>query len=163
MLGVKNKDNPFYHGGTTLLAKSIEVVGDIKFSGTLEVEGKVTGNIYAVAGESAQVNVRASGEVIGEVSAPRVMINGHVTGDVHAQDHLELAAKSIVNGNVHYQVIEMVKGAELNGGLVHITPDVGGSAESLRKAEPQSDSSGSDQSAVKKNNKLEKSAAAPSS
>lgn len=120
MLGGKNKDNQFATGGTTLLAKSVEITGDIKFGGTLEVEGSVKGNVFAAADSDAQVNVRDRGLVEGEIRAPKIMINGHVTGDVYSDKHLELAAKAVVNGNVHYKVIEMVKGAQVNGSLVHI-------------------------------------------
>src|SRR5690606_28481521 len=94
--------------------------GDIKFDGHLEVEGTVTGNILADEATNARVRVLERGVVKGEVRAPYVVINGHVTGDVHATKHLELAAHAVVNGNVHYQVIEMVKGAQVNGNLVHI-------------------------------------------
>ena len=48
-----------------------------------------------------------------------VIINGNVKGDVHCSDHVELAGKANVDGNVHYNLIEMVKGAQLNGNLVY--------------------------------------------
>jgi hypothetical protein len=34
-----------------------------------------------------------------------------------------LATKAVVNGNVHYALIEMVMGAEVNGSLVHGQPE----------------------------------------
>lgn len=105
--------------GTTLLARSVEILGDVKFAGHLEVEGKVVGNIYAEAGSDARVRVLNKGVVEGEIQAPNIVINGHVTGDVRATKHLELAANAVVNGNVYYHVIEMVKGAQVNGKLVY--------------------------------------------
>ncbi|WP_369809176.1 polymer-forming cytoskeletal protein [Oceanicoccus sp. KOV_DT_Chl] len=48
-----------------------------------------------------------------------MIINGEVLGDVHCDQHVELAAKASVEGNVHYNLIEMVKGAQLNGNLVY--------------------------------------------
>ena len=121
MFGNKNKDNVFASGGTTLLARSVEIVGDIKFGGNLEVEGVVTGNIYAQSETDARVRIMEKGQVNGEISAPKIIINGYVTGDVYSTKHIELAANAVVNGNVHYNVIEMVKGAEVNGNLVHLT------------------------------------------
>lgn len=121
MIGGKKDKDHFAAGGTTLLARSVEVHGEIRFGGTLEIEGKIIGNVYAESASDAQVNVR--GEVEGEISAPKVMINGQVHGDVYCSKHLELAAKAIVNGNVHYSVIEMVKGAQVNGSLVHISEE----------------------------------------
>jgi cytoskeletal protein CcmA (bactofilin family) len=42
-----------------------------------------------------------------------------VTGDVHSEEHIELAPKAKVNGNVYYKLIEMAMGAAVNGSLVH--------------------------------------------
>jgi len=139
MLNNKKKSDPFAKGGTTLLAESVEVEGNIKFSGTLEVEGRIEGNIYPADIDSAQINIRATGHVNGEMSAPKIMINGHVTGDVYASSHLELAASAKVTGNVHYSVIEMVKGAQVNGSLVYIDPNQSSRAEAKADAKNAKD------------------------
>ena len=55
----------------------------------------------------------------GEIKVPSVIINGLVEGDVHSTQHLELAAKARVIGNVYYHLIEMVMGSEVNGSLCH--------------------------------------------
>lgn len=118
MFGSK-KNTPFANGGHTLFDRAVEIHGTVKFAGTLDIEGKVFGDIMAVDGSDALVRVREQGAVEGEISAPKVMINGTVKGDVHSSKHLELASKAVVHGNVHYSVIEMVKGAEVNGNLIH--------------------------------------------
>jgi cytoskeletal protein CcmA (bactofilin family) len=105
----------------TLISKSTTLNGEVHFGGALEIEGKVYGNIYANFGaDSAQVRVCESGLVRGEIRAPRVVINGLVEGDVYVSDHLELAAKARVHGDVYYERIEMVMGAEVNGVLHHV-------------------------------------------
>jgi cytoskeletal protein CcmA (bactofilin family) len=45
-----------------------------------------------------------------------------VEGDVYSSEHIELAAKARVIGNVYYHLIEMVMGSEVNGSLYHRTP-----------------------------------------
>ena len=140
MFGSK-KNDPFAKGGHTLFDQALEVSGDVRFSGTLDIEGTVNGNVYAVDMENALVRVRENGCINGELKAPRVLINGKVNGDVYAAKHLELAAKAEVNGDVHYHVIEMVKGSMVNGRLVNMAETVtdtisrGASAE-LDVAEP---------------------------
>ncbi len=104
---------------TTLISKATELTGDLHFSGVLEVEGKIRGNIYADEDSSAEVRIRESGLVQGEIKVPSVIINGLVEGDVHSSQHLELAAKARVVGNVYYHLIEMVMGSEVNGSLTH--------------------------------------------
>lgn len=118
--GKKDKVSRGATGGTTLLARSAEIHGDVRFAGHLEVEGRIVGNVDAEDGTDARVRVLDKGIVEGEIRAPNVVINGQVTGDVRATQHLELAANAVVNGNVYYQVIEMVKGAQVNGNLVHV-------------------------------------------
>lgn len=104
---------------TTLISKATEITGDIHFSGALEVEGKVFGNIYADDDSTAEVRVRETGLVHGEIQSPLVIINGMVEGDVYSSNHIELAAKARVQGNVYYHLIEMVMGSEVNGSLSH--------------------------------------------
>lgn len=96
------------------IARDSEVVGDIVFVGGLHVEGRVTGNILSDEG-----TLHVHGEVLGEIRVPHVVINGHVTGNVYASEHIELAARAVVNGNVYYKSMEMMLGAQINGGLLH--------------------------------------------
>lgn len=104
---------------TTLISKDTTIVGDINFSGDLEIQGQVTGNIIAKSDAAALVRIVDGGKVEGGIHAPKVIINGTLIGDVHASEHIELAAKACVQGNVHYSLIEMVKGAQVNGSLLY--------------------------------------------
>lgn len=104
---------------TTLIAKGAEVVGDITFTGDIEVQGVVKGNIHAKPDSGATLRVVEGGRVEGEIHVPKVIINGEVSGDIHSAVHIELAAKAHVDGSVHYTLIEMVKGAQVNGNMVY--------------------------------------------
>ncbi len=106
-------------GATTLISKLTEVSGDLQFSGNLEIEGSFHGNIVA-KGSNASLRILHEGKVIGKIQVPVVIINGHVDGEVHASKHLELAAKATVKGNLYYQYLEVVKGAQVNGKMVHV-------------------------------------------
>ncbi len=124
MLGGKDGKSTFSSSNsTTLVSADTEIVGDIKFSGNLDIEGTVRGNIVAVDGKDAVVRVVDKGLVEGEIRAPSVIVNGAVTGDVHSSKHLELASKARVQGNVHYALVEMAIGAEVNGSLTHAADD----------------------------------------
>ena len=130
MLG--SKKGRFGVGGTTtLIARDTTLVGDVHFSGCLEIEGLVQGNIIADPGKDAVVRVVDKGRVEGEVRAPTVIINGLVEGDVFSTKHLELAPKGRVHGNVHYVLLEMAAGSEVNGSLTHSV-----AAEALKEKSP---------------------------
>ena len=122
MFGRKDKKNQFAAGGHTLLDHALEITGAVHFGGTLDIEGTVNGDISAEAGAEAILRLRDRGLVQGKIEAPKLIINGRVEGDIFCSEHLELAENAIVNGNVHYAIIEMVKGAQVNGNLVHINP-----------------------------------------
>ena len=120
MLGGK-KSGFGVSGATTLISRETVVKGDLHFTGNLDIEGLVQGNIIAEKGKDALVRVVDKGRVEGEIHAPSVLINGEVQGDVHSSRHLELAAKGRVMGNVYYTLLEMAAGSEVNGSLSHLT------------------------------------------
>jgi cytoskeletal protein CcmA (bactofilin family) len=124
---------------TTLIAAGTEIQGNIKFTGNLEIEGKVLGDVSADDSGVATVRVLEYGEVEGNLRVPTVIVNGTVKGDVFASEHIELAAKAKVSGNVHYSLIEMVKGAQVNGNLVY-NGDRGAQVTSIQGAKAVSGS-----------------------
>jgi cytoskeletal protein CcmA (bactofilin family) len=99
----------------SLLCAAAKVVGDIHFSGDFYLEGTLKGNIYTEEGKPAKLIVTETGVVEGDIHASNAVINGHVRGTIYSSKHIELAAKAVVEGAIHYQSIEMVKGAQLKG------------------------------------------------
>ncbi len=114
-----SKKNSATNSDHTLVSRGTKVVGDIHFVGELQIEGTVIGNVIAEGGKDARLVIHHKGLVEGEVRAPSAIINGNVHGDVRSDQHLELAAKAVIQGNVYYNVIEMIKGSQVNGNLVH--------------------------------------------
>lgn len=103
----------------TLIGQHTEVMGDIKFSGGLHIDGTIKGNVIAEPDSRSMLSLSEQGTIEGEVNVPYVVLNGVVIGDVHGGEHVDLAAKARVTGNVYYNLIEMAIGAEVNGKLVH--------------------------------------------
>ena len=115
-----NKKQKYSNSYDTLIAQGTEISGNIVVSGSLHIDGKIEG-IVTVKADNQHAVVRLSevGEVRGDISAPHVIINGKVYGNVYASEHVELAPKASIEGNVYYSLIEMAMGAEVNGKLVH--------------------------------------------
>ncbi|MCG3201102.1 MAG: hypothetical protein NFCOHLIN_00964 [Gammaproteobacteria bacterium] len=103
----------------TLIGQNSQVQGDLRFSGGLHVDGVVRGSVSAEDEEVSVLTLSDRGTIEGDVRVPYAVINGVVVGDVHARQHIELAANARVEGNVYYNLIEMAMGAEVNGQLVH--------------------------------------------
>jgi len=76
----------------TLIAENVTIEGDIHFSGGIQIDGEVIGNVIAEGDGASLVRITDKGRVRGEIHGPNVIINGHVKGDVYSSDHVELAA-----------------------------------------------------------------------
>jgi len=102
-----------------LIGPQVTIRGDVIFSGGLYVDGRIEGNVVAEEGASASLTLSEQGHIEGEIRASVVVLSGRLEGDVHASEHIKLEPSSRVTGNIHYQVVEMSAGAQLNGRLIH--------------------------------------------
>ena len=116
MLGRKERKNSAIK---TLVGSNTEVNGDVEFSGGLHVDGYIRGNVIAEDETHSLLSISENGCVEGSVSVPYVILNGTVRGDLRAREKVELGVTARVIGDVHYKLIEMAVGAEINGKLVH--------------------------------------------
>lgn len=112
------KNSPKNSSVKTLISRHTELLGDIKFSEGMYIEGTIKGNVIA-DGDNSLLILNEFGTIEGEVRVPYVKLNGVVIGDVFGSEHVELMSKSRITGNVYYNLIEMAIGAEVNGKLVH--------------------------------------------
>ena len=118
MLGSKKRKNLSIE---PLVGASTRIEGDLKFTGASHDDGVVNGGVSAGGDSDSTLSVCERGEIHGNVSAPHVVLNGLVKGDVVAHQRVELGPTARVIGNVYYNLIEMAIGAEINGKLVHQT------------------------------------------
>jgi len=103
----------------TLVGDGTRIKGDVRFDGGCHIDGVVHGNVIADRDPEAFLSISSEGLVDGSVRVPTVMLNGKVQGDVYASVRVELGASAKVFGNLHYELLEMAAGAEINGKLIH--------------------------------------------
>jgi cytoskeletal protein CcmA (bactofilin family) len=132
---------------TTLVAAGTELRGDLNFSGSLEIQGSIVGKIVG-DDETAQIRILNGGSVLGEIWVPNVIVNGLIEGDIYASKHIQLAAKAKVEGTIYYSSIEIERGADIGGKLVHEIPATNVTA--FQKAGEASDSSSGHKPKVEK-------------
>jgi len=121
MLSRKRNNEPSStsrHAETSLISQGTIIRGDVRFTGTLHVEGRIEGSVLG-EGANAVFTLSEHGQVQGEVRVPHAMINGQVTGDIYASVRLELATQARVTGDVRYTSLEMAAGAQVNGRIAH--------------------------------------------
>jgi cytoskeletal protein CcmA (bactofilin family) len=103
----------------TLIGSNSKLYGDLHYLGGCHIDGSVKGNVTADPDTDSALSISDIGSVDGGVTAPYVILNGIVKGDVFASQRVELGTTARVIGNVYYNLIQMAEGAEINGKLIH--------------------------------------------
>jgi cytoskeletal protein CcmA (bactofilin family) len=108
----------------SLIGATTRVEGNVFFSGGLQVDGAVRGNVAALPEQPGTLVVSENARIDGEVQAAHIVVNGTINGSVDARETLELQANSKVKGDVHYKSLEIQQGAVVEGRLVHYSAEV---------------------------------------
>jgi cytoskeletal protein CcmA (bactofilin family) len=93
----------------TILSKDLSIEGDINSSGTIEIEGKVYGNITG-----SSVILREGSYVNGAIFAKNLNIRGNFEGKIKANS-LSISSKADVVGTVEYGSLSVEDGASIDG------------------------------------------------
>jgi cytoskeletal protein CcmA (bactofilin family) len=102
----------------SVIGKTVTFEGDLQFSGTLFVAGRVIGNIASDSMEYAHLVIGSGGVVEGNIDVPELVVEGEVTGTITAK-RLEILSDAVIGGDIQYLEIEMASGALLNGNLIY--------------------------------------------
>jgi cytoskeletal protein CcmA (bactofilin family) len=95
--------------GPTLVFK-----GELSADEDLVIQGTIEGTI---AHHKKNLTVGREGRVRADINAASVVIEGHVDGDIHGDDFVELAKSAVVTGNIFCGRIKMADGARFNGSI----------------------------------------------
>lgn len=96
---------------TNVLAQGIEIVGTIKFSNDMIIDGKVDGEIES---QSGTVTIGENALIKGDVKAGEVKMYGQVEGSI-TSDRCELMTNSKLKGDIKTKKLTMQEGALLDG------------------------------------------------
>lgn len=101
----------------TLIGASTTLQGDINFSGVMRVDGEIQGNIVGENNNSILI-LSDNGKIIGELKVDNLIVNGAIEGNVYIGEKIELYPNAKITGDVHYNLLEMEVGAEVNGRMI---------------------------------------------
>lgn len=118
MFGSEKRHGKSVAAISTLIADGTTIRGDVRFVGGLHLEGIVVGSIAADGADSV-LTLTGNGRVDGEVRVSNAVINGTINGDLSVSERLELAEGARIEGNVHYKILEMAAGAQVNGKMLY--------------------------------------------
>ena len=101
----------------TLIGDNTTVEGVIRFMGGLHVVGQVNGGVESNDVDSLLI-VNEGALVKGDVKVSHLIVNGQIDGNVFVNGKVELFDRACINGDVHYNLLELPVGAEVNGNLI---------------------------------------------
>lgn len=102
----------------SLIGAGTKIEGNVSFTGGLRVDGEIVGNVTALPDQASTLVVSEHAKIDGEIRVSHLVANGTINGPVYAGEFLELQSHSRVNGDVHYNTLEMHLGAIVQGRLV---------------------------------------------
>lgn len=105
----------------SVIGRGIEVTGDIVFSDTVNVEGKVKGRITS---ETGTLVVEETGYVEATVEIAVCVIRGTLHGDLTAKSKVEIHRTGKVHGDVVTPNLLVEEGALFNG-VIRMGQDAG--------------------------------------
>lgn len=96
---------------STLVGKGTVIEGSIETSGTIRIEGKVTGNVTS----RSKVVLGPLSSVLGDILALNADIEGEVKGNLEIGELLTLKSTSVVEGDIQTSKLVVEPGASFNG------------------------------------------------
>lgn len=95
----------------TIIAEDVEIVGSVKCTGSIEIKGKLDGDLTcggkAVIGETAVIN--------GALNVEAISILGQVDGNITAKDRIEMKSSARVNGDIKSKRLTVEDGVSFVG------------------------------------------------
>ena len=98
------------HSGRSLIGETMQLEGDLRTSGSIDVAGLINGNIFV-----SEMTVKETGSIRGTVEATSIEINGHVEGKITA-DVVIVGKTAVVKGDILFKTsLRTEEGADIEG------------------------------------------------
>lgn len=97
----------------SIIARDMNITGDMDTQGVVKVEGRVKGTIRA----AAQVIVSPGATIEGDLHTKEAVIAGEVQGTINASERVELQASALVKGDIATPRIAILEGGRVTGAV----------------------------------------------
>ena len=105
-----SKEEKLNHSGRSHVGETMQVEGDMRTAGSLDVAGLVNGNVFV-----SDMTITESGSVRGLIESTNVEINGHVEGKISA-DIVIIGKNAVIKGDIFFKnTLRTEEGADIDG------------------------------------------------
>ena len=98
------------HRGRSHIGETMQIEGDLRTSGSIDVAGLVNGNIFV-----SEITVTETGSIRGSIEATTIEINGHIEGKI-AADTVIVGKTAVIKGDIFFKnTLKTEEGADIDG------------------------------------------------
>lgn len=98
------------HSGRSFVGEALQLEGDLRSSGGVDIAGLVNGNVYV-----SDASITETGSIRGTLEATSVEINGHVEGKIIANSII-IGKSAVIKGDVFFkETLKTEEGADIDG------------------------------------------------
>ena len=98
------------HSGRSYVGETMQLEGDLRTSGSIDVAGLINGNIFV-----SEMTVAETGSIRGSIEATSIEINGHIAGKISA-DIVIVGKTAVIKGDIFFKnTLKTEEGADIDG------------------------------------------------
>ncbi len=95
----------------SIISSSVRIEGNIFSEGNVRIDGNVKGNVSI----NGNLTIGDTSNLLGEVKATNIIMNGKLKGKVKAEEKLRLESKAVLSGDLVTKVLIIEEGAVFHG------------------------------------------------
>ena len=105
-----SKTKTIDHISRSYLGESLQLEGDLRTAGNVEIAGLINGNVFV-----SEVTISETGSIVGALKATTAEINGHIKGKITA-DAIVIGKSAIIKGDIFFRkTLKTEEGADIDG------------------------------------------------
>ena len=98
------------HSGRSYIGETMQLEGDLRSAGSIDVAGLINGNIFV-----SDMTIAETGSVRGAIEAGSIEVSGHVEGKVTA-DVVIIGKSAVIKGDIFFKnTLRTEEGADIDG------------------------------------------------
>jgi len=114
------------HSGRSLVGETLQLEGDLRSSGNVDVAGLINGNVFV-----SEIRIIETGSIRGSLEAETVEINGHVEGKISA-DTVIIGRTAVIKGDIFFKnTLKTEEGADIDGYIKRVNNGKSNSEEDI--------------------------------
>ena len=110
------EDKEINHSGRSYIGETMQLEGDLRTSGSIDVAGLINGNIFV-----SEMAITEAGSVRGSIEAATIEVNGHVEGKISA-DVVIVGKNAVIKGDIFFKnTLKTEEGADFDGYIKRVS------------------------------------------